>query len=97
LEEIRTAIETAVRGTPPGEVVYLGNRPYRGAGAAATAFPQYFPGWTAVFCMLHPENTVDGRRVRFVEPRAAVRAAAGPARRSAELLVAAAPPGAMVW
>jgi hypothetical protein len=96
VEDVRTAIEAAVRATPRGTSVYLQNRPYWGGGLLV-GLPQYFPGWAGVFCMLHPENTVDGRAVRFVEANPAVRQGAAIGRCGGELLVEAAPPGTKVW
>jgi hypothetical protein len=96
LNDIRTAIETAMRATPDGAAVYIQNRPYQGAGLLV-GFPQFFPGWAAVYCILNAENSVEGRVVRFVEERPAVRRGSAVGRCGAELLVAAAPPGATVW
>jgi len=96
VEEMRAAIETAVRATPAGATVYVQNRPYQAAGLLV-ALPQYFPRWAGLFCMLYPENAVEGRPVRFVEPDPAVRRAAAAGPRGADLLVEAAPPGAAVW
>ncbi len=63
----RTASETAlarmrtlVAATPPGEVARIDNRPFPPMSLHAL-----FPGWAALFAVYFPDDTVDGRLVRF--------------------------------
>jgi hypothetical protein len=87
LADIRAAIDAA----PPGDAVYLDNRPFRGVGPMLVRAPQLFPGWAGLFTIFFPANVVDGRRVFFVDPNPEVIAAAEKGRRTASLLVGARP------
>jgi hypothetical protein len=88
--DTRARMRELIVQAPPGEPVFIQNRPFLG-----TAFiqrflsPGAFPGWAAVFVLTYPDDVVEGRRVYFVEgdPRvlAAVRARSG---RVVRLLVA---------
>jgi hypothetical protein len=55
----------------PGETVYIVNRNFPGLPALAVPFI-LFPGLAGLFVAFHPENTVDGRRVYFIERRPTV-------------------------
>jgi hypothetical protein len=96
LAELRRSIETAARAVPPGQTVYVRNRPVPQAGWLVGVDSPAFPGLAGFFCILFPENVVDGRAVRFVEVNRAVRDAAAQRPRIAGLLVDAAPPSAVV-
>jgi hypothetical protein len=60
------SIAAAVAGTPPGETIYIENRFFPPAGVVNAMAPGIFPGWAALFTIFFPENTVDGRPVRFL-------------------------------
>ena len=85
LNQIRGEIAAA----PPGQDVRLRARTFPPVGPLVEA--TQFPGWTALFAIFFPDDVVEGRRVRFVSSDPAVLAAARGGRRSASLLVAAAP------
>ncbi len=87
--EVLAAIGRAARARPPGEAVYIRNRGFR----ALPFFQEQFPGWAAVFVGFHPRNAVAGRPVYFVDPDPRVLAGAARGRRTATLIVPAAPPG----
>lgn len=93
-----TRFDAAVRRlalqTPAGSTLYLENAPLVVSPIPFT--PVRFPGYAALFCVLHPDGTIAGRPVRFVDPDPeALRGAAG-GRCSGEVVVAAAPPGVTV-
>lgn len=82
------SIRAAIEAKAPGEAVYIDNRPF-----ASLPIPSiWFPGWAAVFTIFYPDNTVEGRRVYFVERGPGARARMADGRRTAPLL--AAPPDA---
>jgi hypothetical protein len=83
---VRT-IEELIDREPPGAEVRIRNA--RNPVAVTLSPTTEFPGWAAIFVLYHGENVVRGRRVRFVEADAGVRAAVGErSPRLAELLVA---------
>jgi len=82
-EKVIGAMRAAIAAQPRGADVYIDNREF----AHVLMKPTLFPGWAAVFTIFFPENTVDDRRVYFVEPDDATRAAAARGRRTAALLV----------
>jgi hypothetical protein len=49
--------------------------------------PALFPGWAALFVIFHPDNSVDGKKVRFREKDPRVVDAARRGRRTRDLLV----------
>jgi hypothetical protein len=59
-EVFRTIAAEAER-TPAGDVVLIQNRPF----GASVYLPPLLPGWAGVFVIFSPENSVDGRPVRF--------------------------------
>jgi hypothetical protein len=87
--EALTAIRAAIEARAPGETVYIDNRRFESLPLPAL----WFPGWAAVFTIFHPDNSVEGRRVYFVERRPAVRARMADGRRTAALVVAPAEAG----
>jgi hypothetical protein len=87
LEQIRLAVAEV----PPNRDVYIENRPFRAMGPIFI-HANAFPGWAGVFVIFFPDNVVDGRRVRFVEPRRRYFGVAKLGRRSATLLVPSVPP-----
>lgn len=60
LQTVRTAIAQAARGG----TVYIDNHGFQAVGLFAQ--PE-FPGWAGVFVGFFPHNTVDGKRVYFVD------------------------------
>jgi hypothetical protein len=54
------AIREAAAAAPPGGTATIENRPF---GPAAV--PWLFPGWAGVFLIHYPDDTVEGRTVRF--------------------------------
>jgi len=94
VERFDLKIGTVARQAPEGGVIYFANAPW---------FRSYyqmprarFPGYSALFCLLHPDGEIDGRAIRFVESDPVVLAAAVGGRCSGTTLVAAAPPGTLV-
>jgi len=96
LAELRAGFETIAHAVPSGDTAYVRNRRLSQAGWLVGMDSPEFPGLAAFFCILFPDDVVDGRLMRFVESNAAVRAAAGGRPRISGLLVAAAPPGAVL-
>ena len=96
LQELRAGMRTAIGAEPPGTTSYLRNGAFPAAGQPVDGVTPGFPGRAALFCILFPDDLVDGRRVRFVEDNPEVRAAGAPGQRIAALLVDAPPPGAIV-
>ncbi len=56
------AIRQQAAATPAGETVVVRNRPF----GLTRLFPQKMPGWAGAFVVFFPDNTVDGRPVRFL-------------------------------
>jgi hypothetical protein len=83
-------IQAAIDAAPPGQPVYIRNRPYR--TPSGIIILRDFPGWAGLFAIFQPGNVVRGHRVFFVARDAAELALARPGTRLGELLVAA--PGA---
>jgi hypothetical protein len=65
--------------------VYVENR--RVGGLLPVHPPAVFPGRAALFVIFHPDNTLDGTRVRFLEKDRLVLEAARRGRRTRDLLV----------
>jgi hypothetical protein len=55
-------IRKHIASTPPGEVATIENQPF----GLSRGFPAMFPGWAGMFVVFFPDDTVDGRPVRFV-------------------------------
>jgi hypothetical protein len=96
LADLRAGFEAIAHAVPSGDTAYVRNRRLSQAGWLVGMDSPEFPGLAAFFCILFPDNVVDGRQMRFVEANPAVRAAAEGRPRVSALLVAAAPPGAVL-
>jgi hypothetical protein len=84
-DEVLATIRARVAAQPPGTEVSI---PNRGFAAFPGGVPRpAFPGWAAVFVVFHPENTVDGRRVRFIDADLGVNVASVRGKRSKGLIV----------
>ncbi len=84
-------IATAVAASPAGSTVYLDNG--KTQPVIGPWLDIFFPGRAALFLLLSPDDQLDGRHVRFVEPDPEVRKfwAARPKARLTMLLVASRP------
>jgi len=77
--------QRVIRSGPPKTPVFITNRSF----PPLPFMPTQFPGAAAAFVIFRPVNrTIDGRWIYFVEPDAAVRAAARDGKRTAGLFVA---------
>ncbi len=85
-EKTVASIRASIDATPPGEAVYIRNRPFPPAPPVIVPYVQ-FPGWAAVYVIFYPGETVDGRPVYFIEADAPTREAAKRGRRTRDLLV----------
>ena len=81
-------IHTAIRAQPAGADVILRNAFFRPLPLPG----EFFPARAAVFVIFFPANTVDGRRVFFLERRPATLKAAATGRRTATLFVSSPAP-----
>jgi hypothetical protein len=68
-ESMRT-IEAALEKSTDRAEIYIVNKPYKVYVWGYT--PQHFPGLAALFVMNYPNNTVDGKRVYFLEESAKI-------------------------
>jgi hypothetical protein len=68
-ESMRT-IEAALKKSTDQAEIYIINKPYKVYVWGYT--PQHFPGLAALFVMNYPNNTVDGKRVYFLEKSAEI-------------------------
>jgi hypothetical protein len=59
--DVLRGIREAVAAAPPGGTAVIRNRTFNSA-----RIPRSFPGWAGVFVIYFPENTIDGRTVRFI-------------------------------
>ncbi len=86
MNQVVAQVQQQVRAAPPESQVYLPNRTFDGIFWVAR---DDFPGWAAVFLMTHREDTLEGRRVYFVEADAQLvqKLRAGSNARIAGLLV----------
>lgn len=75
-----------IQDAPPGEAVYIDNRSFPGMTSLAVPVVS-FPGLAAAFTIFFPEDTVDGRRVYFVERSPRVFEATRRGRRTRMLVV----------
>jgi hypothetical protein len=57
-----SSIQQQIASTPPGQVVMIENRPF----GLSRGFASVYPGWAGMFVVFFPDNTVDGRPVRFL-------------------------------
>lgn len=85
-ERVVTAIRAEVAATPPGATVRIPYQQFLGTGPLIAGNPMAFPGWAALFTIVFPSNSVDGRPVFFVASPEVV-AATAEGRRTAGLLV----------
>jgi hypothetical protein len=83
-EEAIGSMRAAIAAEPAGATVRIPNRVFDALPLPGSSYP----GWAATFTIFFPGNTVAGRRVVFLEPRAAVRGAWADGRRTSTLLVA---------
>jgi hypothetical protein len=82
-ERVLAAVQSAAAAAPPAQAVYVTNRSFR-----ALPLPMaMFPGWAAVFTIFHAGDTIDGRRIYFVEDDPAVLRAAQRGARTRSLIV----------
>jgi hypothetical protein len=84
--EVLATIESNVAAQPPGKGVYIHNKPFAEIHSGLIKMTT-FPGWAAVFIIYYPENTVDGRRIFFVEKNPEVIAAHADGLRTKGLLM----------
>src|SRR5262249_17894014 len=59
---IPAELHPRVASTQPGEVALIENQPF----GLSRGFPALFPGWAGMFVVFFPDDTVDGRPVRFL-------------------------------
>jgi hypothetical protein len=69
---LRRKIGERIQSEPIGTDVCIANQHFASIGWAGAGNPAVFPRWAAVFVILYPDNTVEGRRVWFVESNRAV-------------------------
>src|SRR5262249_30461683 len=56
------SVREQVARTPPGQVALIENQPF----GLSRGFANVYPGWAGMFVVFFPDNTVDGRPVRFL-------------------------------
>ncbi|MCH2173641.1 hypothetical protein MK489_22930 [Myxococcota bacterium] len=85
VRKVMDRVERSVRAQPVGSNVLIKNRPFPYLPPFDT-----FPGHAGIFLIAYPSNTLDGRRVYFVEesPEIHEAAAALPTPRASQLLIA---------
>jgi len=88
------AAVTAMAAASTEEVLYVANAPKMLTAIRMSS--ARFPGHAALFCILHPDGTVAGKAVRFVDPDPSALAGAAGGRCSGAVVIGAAPPGAAV-
>jgi hypothetical protein len=66
LDSVVKEVQRRAHAAPPGEPVYIPNRSFQDWRGWASR--EDFPGWAAVFVMAHASDSIEGRRVFFVEP-----------------------------
>jgi len=57
-----SSVRDQIASTPPGQVVMIENQPF----GLSRGFASVFPGRAGMFVVFFPDNTVDGRPVRFL-------------------------------
>ncbi len=87
-EAALASMHEAIAAQPAGQPVYITNRLF----APLPLPPTMFPGWAGAFVIFHADNSVDGRRIYFVENSPVTRASGAPGRRTRTLLVPPSPP-----
>ena len=65
-ERVVGTVRKAVAASPPGAVVRIENQTFLPAQFILHFLPGRLPGWAGIFVTVFPDNTVDGRPVRFV-------------------------------
>jgi len=83
VENVMWAIRNQAARTPAGQAVLVENHPF----GQSFAMPALMPGWAAVFVVFSPEDTVEGRPVRFLVADEEWQRAQARGGRIAELLV----------
>lgn len=66
VERVLSEIHRKAEETPAGQPVFVTNRYFEPAPPYLFRMED-FPGWAGVFAVFHPENTIDGRRVYFMQ------------------------------
>ena len=66
LDRVVAEVRRRARAVPPGEPVYIPNQNFLDWRGMMTS-KKDFPGWAAVFVLAHASDSVEGRRVFFVE------------------------------
>jgi hypothetical protein len=89
---VLSAIRQAIDAAPPGENVYIPNRPFQSLGPIFVKRQDIFPGWAGVFVIFYPDNVVDGKSVFFVTTDRKLIGAAKEGHRTATLIVEPPPP-----
>ena len=64
VDHVVTEVRRRAHAVPPGEPVYIPNRKFQDQVVISK---DPFPGWVAVFVLAHASDSVEGRRVFFVE------------------------------
>ena len=64
--DVVTEVQRRAHAVPPGAPCYIPNQKFQDWGVVV-APEEEFPGWAAVFVLTHASDSVDGRRVFFVE------------------------------
>jgi len=65
LNHVVTDVRRRAHAAHPGEPVYIPNRRFQGWRGLVSR--EDFPGWIAAFVLAHPSDSLEGRRVFFVE------------------------------
>jgi len=87
-EQALESMRREVAQHPPGATVYIPNRHFGSIGWAVGPNDSAFPGWAAMFVIMCDDESLDGRRVQFVESHADIVAGSRlPHSRIASLLV----------
>ena len=64
VDHVVTEVRRRAHAVPPGQPVYIPNRKFQDQVVISK---DPFPGWVAVFVLAHASDSVEGRRVFFVE------------------------------
>jgi hypothetical protein len=65
-QHVIDSIRADVAAAPPGTTVRIPYHKFLATGPMIAKAPVAFPGWAAIFAITFPDNTVDGRQVRFL-------------------------------
>ncbi len=60
-------IQAALKNNADQHTIFIVNKPYRVTPVPMRIIPEYFPGFAALFVLSYPSNSVDGKRVLFLE------------------------------